>query len=177
MFYFLFFTQDYFQDFLEKDFWNFLSKSLENSIGIISQISIPTILNLWTVSVWQHWRMYGPWMPVRLMDKKSCRDIFPYSHTRIQMWIPLYKKKTPAALPGFSQKVLLWNYGKNFCIIFSFFISVYSFIFSLVYSHDFNLNSYRLPVRDFNLNPPLAIAKGVLLCHHQILNPASLLLQ
>ena len=114
---------------------------------------------------------------VRLTDKKSRRDISTYSHTRIRMWIPLYKKKTPAALPGFSQKVLLWNYGKNFCIIFSFFISVYSFIFSLVYSHDFNLNSYRLPVRDFNLNPPLAIAKGVLLCHHQILNPAPLLLQ
>lgn len=114
---------------------------------------------------------------VRLTDKKSRRDISTYSHTRIRMWIPLYKKKTPAALPGFSQKVLLWNYGKNFCIIFSFFISVYSFIFSLVYSHDFNLNSYRLPVRDFNLNPPLAIAKGILLCHHQILNPAPLLLQ
>ena len=176
MFYFLFFTQDYFQNFLEKDFWNFLSKSLENSIGIISQISIPTILNLWTVSVWRHWRMYGPWMPVRLTDKKSCQDIFSYSHTRIQMWIPLYKKKTPAALPGFSQKVLR-NYGKNFCIIFSFFISVYFLFFSFVYSHDSNLNSYHLPVRDFNLNPPLAIAKGVLLCHHQILNPASLLLQ
>ena len=51
MFYFLFFTQYYFQKFLEKDFWNFLLKSLENSIGIISQISIPTILNPWTVSV------------------------------------------------------------------------------------------------------------------------------
>ena len=51
MFYFLFFTQYYFQNFLEKDFWNFLPKSLENSIGIISQISIPMILNPWTVSV------------------------------------------------------------------------------------------------------------------------------
>ena len=52
-FYVLFsvFTQYYFQNFLEKDFWNFFSKSLENSIGIISQISIPTILNPWTVSV------------------------------------------------------------------------------------------------------------------------------
>ena len=48
IFYVLFsvFTQDYFQNFLEKDFWNFLSKRLENSIGIISQISIPMILNL-----------------------------------------------------------------------------------------------------------------------------------
>lgn len=51
MFYFLFFTQYYFQNFLEKDFWNFLTKSLENSIGIISRISILTVMNPWTVSV------------------------------------------------------------------------------------------------------------------------------
>lgn len=174
MFYFLFFTQYYFQNFLEKDFWNFLPKSLENSIGIISQISIPTVMNPWTVSVWRHWRMYG----LSVWRIKSPAGIFSHIHIRASGCESLYtKKKTPAALPGFSQKVLLWNYGKNFCIIFSFFISVYSFIFSLVYSHNSNLNSYRLPVRDFNLNPPLAIAKGVLLCHHQILNPASLLLQ
>ena len=176
MFYFLFFTQDYFQNFLEKDFWNFLPKSLENSIGIISRNSIPTILNSWTVSVWQHWRMYGPWMPVRLTDKKSCRDISAYSHTRIRMWIPLYKKKTPAACQGFLRKYC-YETMEKFLYYFLIFYFCLFFIFSLVYSHDSNLNSYRLPVRDFNLNPPLAIAKGVLLCHHQILNPASLLLQ
>ena len=34
MFYFLFFTQYYFQNFLEKDFWNFLSKAWKIPSGL-----------------------------------------------------------------------------------------------------------------------------------------------
>ena len=137
MFYFLFFTQDYFQNFLEKDFWNSLSKSLENSIGIISQISIPTILNLWTVSIWRHWRMYGPWMPVWWI-KKSHWDISTYSHTRIQMWIPLYKKENPGDFARVFSKVLLRNYEKNMEKIFVLF-SYFLFLFILYFFHWFIL--------------------------------------
>ena len=173
MFYFLFFTQYYFQNFLEKDFWNFLPKSLENSIGIISQNSIPTILNPWTVLVWQHWRMYG----LSVWRIKSPAGIFSHIHIRASgCESPIQKRKPRRPCQGFLRKYC-YEIMKKILYYFLIFYFCLFFIFSLVYSHDFNLNSYRLPVRDFNLNPPLAIAKGILLCHHQILNPASLLLQ
>lgn len=99
---------------LEKFHWDYFANQYPDDSESMNSVYLTVLTYVWSV---------------RLTNKKSRRDIFTYSHTRIRMWIPLYKKKTPAALPGFSQKVLLWNYGKNFCIIFSFFISVYFLFF------------------------------------------------
>lgn len=81
MFYFLFFTRYYFQNFLEKDFWNFLQKAWKIPSGLfrgtvsrqfesVDSVCLTTLTYIWSA---------------RLTDKKSRRDIFTYSHTRIRM--------------------------------------------------------------------------------------------
>lgn len=133
IFYVLFsvFTQYYFQKFLEKDFWNFFPKSLENSIGIISQISIPTILNPWTVSVWRCWRMYG----LSVWRIKSPAGIFPHIRIRASGCESPYTKRKPRRpCQGFLRKYCYENMEKIF-VLFSHFL----FLFILLFFHWFIL--------------------------------------
>lgn len=78
MFYFLFFTQYYFQNFLEKDFGIFskkLGKFHRDYFANQYPDDSESVNSVRLTYVWS----------ARLTNKKSCRDIFPYSHTRIQM--------------------------------------------------------------------------------------------
>lgn len=81
MFYFLFFTQYYFQNFWKKIFGIFCQKlgkfhrdyfanQYPDGYESVDSVRLTVLTYVWSV---------------RLTNKKSCRDIFPYSHTRIQM--------------------------------------------------------------------------------------------
>lgn len=177
MFYFLFFTQIISRIFWKKIFGIFCQKAWKIPSGLFRK----------SVSrrFWIHGQCLSDSTDVCMVHGclsvwriKSPAGIFSHIHIRASGCESLYTKRKPRRpCQGFLRKYCYETMEKIFVLFFHFLFLFILLFFSLVYSHDFNLNSYRLPVRDFNLNPPLAIAKSVLLCHHQILNPASLLLQ
>ena len=120
-----------FPEFFGKRFLEFLPKSLKNSIGIISRNSIPTILNPWAVSVWQHWRMYG--LPVWRI--KSPAGIFSHIHICASGCESLIQKENPGGLARVFSESTVMKLWKNFlyyflifyfCLFFYFFIGLSS---------------------------------------------------